>query len=79
MIIEDNIKGIPYAPPQMTTIPLRPTGAMLIGSVTPTRKIGTMDYKDGGFYYQGQDGGRNNTATEWTNEGNSEDWGSGFF
>lgn len=72
---------VTYESPRMTIVPVRCSGAMLTGSapMPTTRKIGTMDLDNGNFYYEGQDGGTNNTATVWTNEGNSGDWGTGFF
>lgn len=75
MIIEDNIKGIPYAPPQMTIIPIRTSGAMLVGSLQnniPVKGVGDFTSPDGA--------NPGNGASEdiLTDLGNNSGWGDAF-
>lgn len=66
-----------YEPPRMTMVPIRTSGAMLLGSAP----IGTMDLIEQDFLYYGQYGGLGNTATEWyeaTEDGFGDGWDNFF-
>ena len=66
----------PYEPPQMTIVPLRASGSMLVGSVM--KPVGTLDFESEMLYYEGQYGGTPNTATEWSSLDDGG-WGNSFF
>lgn len=71
------ITATPYVPPQMTIVPLRASGAMLLGSAT-VKPVGTLDFESETLYYEGQYGGTPNTATEWSSLDDGG-WGNSFF
>lgn len=67
-------EAVPYEPPRMTIVPIRATGAMLIGSMQGSMVDETL------LNFENRS---DNVASEWTTlDGNGESnqgWGDSFF